>query len=74
MAAITLPNIEGYRLMNSSGSVASPPPPPLLFQTAILAIGWSELHSEIVCEKGKSSGKDYSSVPVVTAEKRHVVE
>lgn len=26
MAAITLPNIEGYRLMNYSGSVASPPP------------------------------------------------
>lgn len=74
MAVITLPNIEGYSLMNYLGSVVHPPPLPTSLQTAILAIGWSELHSEIVCEKGKSNRKDYSPVPVVTAEKRHVVE
>lgn len=42
---------------------------PLLFQTAFLAIGWSAHHSEIVCEKGNSNGKDYCWVPVVTAKR-----
>lgn len=42
-------------------------------QTAILAIGWGEHHSEMVCEKGHSNGQDYGRVPVVTA-KRDVIE
>lgn len=70
MAVITLPNIEVHSRAIQPQRFAFP----LLFQTAILAIRWSEHHSEIVCEKGNSNGMDYGSVPVVTVKKRHVVE
>lgn len=39
-----------------------------------VATGGSERHSEIVCEKGNSDGKDYRWVPVVMVKQRCVVE
>lgn len=56
MVIVSQPNVEGLMVVTRELFCLTGL---LLLQTAILAIGWSDYHSEIVCEKGHSNGKDY---------------
>lgn len=69
MVVITPPNIEGTDSWTIEAQWFTFP---LLFQTAFLVIVWSQHHSEIVCEKGNSNGKDSVVVMVPCAKERHV--